>query len=1113
MDANRVTLYKETPSRKLGVKFLDDNQLNNTFPDWKSLLGRIEEQRLISNFMVQNGYHASQEHLPQMYDNVYAILGGRGTGKSSVLLTLRNHIQRKCPQDIMLPIITPEVISSRECSILGWIMSSAEVVVEETERLIEERGGNVSRTGAFRWLDDFFDNCQFQKKNHLRNCYQELFARSVSTSATGEISGYSMEDVVCYKVGQSRRQYKLMRDLNTFWELLSDTWARANSLPTRKIGPNEGISEDLTEKRPLIILTFDDIDLAPERSMELLTTTFQYLTAPNIVIILTAAEKVLNEVIRLKMIERMIGSDSVSLLQEFISKDELTEAKWPSDTENTNQIARMTEEFYNKVIPPANRYSLRRYKNIEERKLYFYSSTVQSFAPPEASYAIPIETFLKEQVDMLVDTLVKAGSIPNADGRNFLMGGQDDQVFRDVYLLMFGPKSRNITNGCLEVMNTFSRLRELISAREGWQLDAQSHLDVLFTLRHLMRSLLLSNPELKDFSEIVDELIHAKHDRHWIFINYPLVWELYQTERTNIRRQVRSNPFINGNPATNSGRIYLREKELFGAAKQRLCALMVILFFVESILCTLDREKRELHGYRELSSLLNADALNLEMLGSGGAEWTLFPAHYPAQQFLEQSPLVLEHAARYVSANPYDLHQAHAYLLDIFDAKIKCEDVSPGGKAASIPEGILSIAVSRDRDWIKTVLAMLSVYFSGITLADRRLIRISDSAQHMLELFSFGGQFNQHQKVEAWKFLAHSNLRQHSEDLLREFQAIVTGQYDEPKILMQMDYLFFFKRTALFAERVARFENLEQDYTQHMGIARDYIYSWAALQWGRFIESETVDEDRLMVSNSPEDNYTTLCYQIVRFFRRLLEYSVDAICSGTVISLSRGDIQSIQMSLRHISDYNHDLKRKKDALINQLNLALYADKADSKARVNAGKGNKSVTIPSNAFVSYLDTLEYMLHEPADDSQYVFYTGRPDVSSYFELLQYLRLEDDPLDSDYFYPTNLPMTTLVVTNLKMLEYLMPYYFAASMLILLDTRYPSEIPWQSSISNSKHMELDRTDQVLMEFFRRITRLDKPRGETSQDKLHLLLWETMREVQDELARQYYNYLEAMHE
>ena len=87
------------PSRKLGVKYLDTEQMGNTFPDYQALLDRIEEHRQIADYAARlPGREHTAKRQPQMYDNVYAVLGGRGTGKSSVILTLcewlkqdRNH--------------------------------------------------------------------------------------------------------------------------------------------------------------------------------------------------------------------------------------------------------------------------------------------------------------------------------------------------------------------------------------------------------------------------------------------------------------------------------------------------------------------------------------------------------------------------------------------------------------------------------------------------------------------------------------------------------------------------------------------------------------------------------------------------------------------------------------------------------------------------------------------------------------------------------------------------------------------------------------------------------------------------------------------------------------
>lgn len=90
------------PSRKLGVKYLDDAQLTSSFPDWRALLSRIEEQRQIAEFAAEKQYRSEGSHFPQTYDNLFAVLGGRGSGKSSVILTLREKMMHPEKQDILL---------------------------------------------------------------------------------------------------------------------------------------------------------------------------------------------------------------------------------------------------------------------------------------------------------------------------------------------------------------------------------------------------------------------------------------------------------------------------------------------------------------------------------------------------------------------------------------------------------------------------------------------------------------------------------------------------------------------------------------------------------------------------------------------------------------------------------------------------------------------------------------------------------------------------------------------------------------------------------------------------------------------------------------------------
>lgn len=1085
-----------TPSKKLGVKFLDQRQLDSTFPDWRALIERIDEQREISRFAAENHCPTGQEHLPQMYDNVYAILGGRGSGKSSVLLTLREQLHRRSPQDIMLPIITPEVISGQECSILGWILAAAETAVEETERLIQSRGTPYLHTQQYAWLDDFFSDCQFKKKNNaLRRRYQELFMQSVGHGA--DISGYPVEAAVYYKVEQSREQYQLIQDLNEFWRLLAETRAQANALPESG-GEGGPCPEAGRERYPLIILTFDDIDLVPERSMELLTTTFQYLTAPNIVIILTAAELVLNEVIRLKMVERMIGSDSASLLQDFIPEDFGQSGGRRTPGGRRSPLEKMTEEFYNKVIPPSSRYYLHRYNTIEERRLYSYSSMVQSFAPPKDACSTPISDFLPGQIDRLLQSLRESFPDTYGDRKNFLLG--KDGAFREAYLLMFGRKNRNIANGCLEIMNTVSRLQSIISARREWQLDGDSYREVLFALRHLLQALLLSNLELEEFSDRVDTLLRPRLDSHWIYVDYLAVWDFYQQARTAVQSGLPVTEYSPSGEPLNADAVRRSRVEQLGGLKRRLCPLMVTLFFIEGILGVLDSGGRDIHGYRELVSLLNADT---EVKSASGSLLRIFPMHSATEAFLDRSYPVLEHAEQYVDMDLYELRRAHAYLLDTFGTAVA------QGTAVSLLQSALK---KGDREWAKTVLSTLSVCFSGITLVDWHLIRVSERAQRILELFAFGGQFNQSQKAAGLDFLSSRSITARAKELLNQFSGdmagacppaqgdlftpadIFDGLWNEASREEKGTLQSFFD---LFSER-RRAEALQ--LTENRPIEQ-YLRAYAARHWQRLLEEDEEGREQTEKTEklSEREELMILSHRIVRLFRQLLDRCTTILCDGTYLLLSASALEDIRLSLRHIDDYSHDLKRQKDALMAVI------DRTLSSHAKQGEEAEKPIVIPSRSFVAYLYGLQEKLFTPDMKPRPIFlFYDRSDTQAYFELLQYINPIDKSPETAGPPPADNPAPPVyreVVSDLEALELLIPYYFAASAWIAQGTRYRSELLWAEEGAT-----LEAVDKKLKALFDSLTLGSRP-------KPNKQLLALMAEAQKELAEQYYSRLEASYE
>ena len=1097
-----MTENSSSPSKKLGVMYLDQLQLNSAFPDWRALLDRIEEQREIAALAHSLKYQM-EEHLPQTYDNIFAVLGDRGTGKSSVVLTLREHLNQSPRRDILFPIITPEIISEQKCSILGWILSAAESIVEQ----IEERAQFLARDDRLPsrvgsdCLDSFFKDCQFQKDNRLRREYRALFKKSIETSGELDVSNYSVEDAVSYRLDQSRKQYKLMRDLNRFWNLLTETWS--------KVFPPLSAEDDREAQlkcgccRPLIILLFDDIDLVPERSMELLTVTFQYLANPNIAIILSASEKALKDVLRIKMIERMVGSDASSLLIDLYPTAQKRDSSSSHKTSalRVESIEKMAQEFYDKVVPPSCRYYLRRYGSIAEKRRYAYSNTDQSFrAPGNNNASILLGDFLRTQ---LID-LRKAFAGDDDSTPVFLAEGKNG-AFQDAYLLIFGEKSRNISNGCLEIMNSFARLKQVGRRKAGESLAKEDYDEILLILRYLLRALLLSKPCLNEYANQTESLIYpaSEWDRVGIFVNYQLPLQNYRDELQDIYSRLADE-----DQAEPDGLIRMKVK-LLGIAKKKTAALMTVLFFIEGTLLTIDPTQKRIHGYRYLHSLINSDVMiEQEDDIQRTRSHSLFPQHRDVSQFLRDSPYALEHIDRYVGIDPYDRQYAQRYLEDVFHASIL------GGTA---PAALLNSAVRGDRDWVKAVLTTLAVRYSGITMVEPNFVHVLAQNRKTLELFSFSALLNKRIESSAQNFLAKSDLFQESEKQIDLF-----GRHVDKNDYMSADRYNWEDTAKSLKDTIfsnVDFITLEGRNNQIEAALSDsslkipYMNAFLCHRWNSFIEAE---EDEPAFPSAGLSARLRHSYEIVHFFEDTLNRCARELSTQTNLYLTDSAISTIIHHLQQTRNYTPDIKRKKDACLSLLNQARLRrpEKNIPKSLLNESVGDTSAErekiwlVPAGAYIEYLLALyEVLLGQHPQYSSYSLY-AQLDETGFLELTQFLTV---------FYPSpegtlsvggiEMPHSSYTLSSLKLLESILPYYFAAYMQIEKDLRSPSELLWQTSEGE----QADKVSVDLKQLFKQLTEPeDKSKKSGPKNKL---LRSIMKEAQNDLAKKYYSHLEAAYE
>ncbi len=210
-------------SHKVGVKLFTKEQFENVLPTYLNLFHKIDACRQAAQEELRELNAGGTRHYQYnfMYDNVFSVLGKRGTGKTSVVFTLQRMIREKYGEkfsDIVLPLIIPEAIPDN-CTVLGWILA---IVKEEVKRLDDR----INELEKRRKEDDFWNKCQFGAgvrkeiglSDRLDILNQFFYAKSYNPSS--ESSYYQAID---NSASQTIDYYRFAQGIADFW----DAWVQA----------------------------------------------------------------------------------------------------------------------------------------------------------------------------------------------------------------------------------------------------------------------------------------------------------------------------------------------------------------------------------------------------------------------------------------------------------------------------------------------------------------------------------------------------------------------------------------------------------------------------------------------------------------------------------------------------------------------------------------------------------------------------------------------------------------------------------------------------------------------------------------------------------------------
>lgn len=465
---------KETKevTHKVGIKLLSDVQLHNTFPGFDDLWRKIEDYRKVNIKSIQKRRY--QDTL--MYDNVFSVLGERGTGKTSVLYTLSKRIEDEYKGDLVLPVIMPEIIPE-ECDILDWVLA---VISEKLEHLEEKQEM------------DYAQRCHVEYTENLRKKLKKICELSFSVKYNPN-SEHSFYEVVSNSERQAQNAFSFARELTEFWTELAEMLRKNNR------------AQKDDNENAMIYFFFDDVDLAPERVNNLFSVVTKYLAHPNIIVIITADENQIMEVTEINITNRMRKLPKE--WQIYLEKNSVNNG-WLTGWEQVDINYRDYESaraYLLKILPTSTRYYLKEFSRISEKE----------------NFIIVGDVSLNMAVKDLISQLYFDGRRPDIT---------DSEIA--FYFQFIGNSSRQMGNA-YHIMRQFLEgvLRLSEQVREEKKTRQMYIKDLYESMKQFVYLILRSNTEkfdkIGEEEEFTDKFLLYQYNQWDMYINYRYIPEFY----------------------------------------------------------------------------------------------------------------------------------------------------------------------------------------------------------------------------------------------------------------------------------------------------------------------------------------------------------------------------------------------------------------------------------------------------------------------------------------------------------------------------------------------------------------------------------------------------------
>lgn len=679
MDKKEFDKRLYSPTHKMGFKILSDDQLVNIFPTVENMERKFETHRKNISKIDDVKAHGTEFDFQYnlMYDSIFSIWGKRGSGKTSAIFTLKYRLEKKNKHDLFLPIIMPEMLPVN-CDIIGWILAVLDSEVSKLENIIKD---NIKLIDD----EDFFKHCIFDPNNNkLRVSYKKTKELASSRNMRSFGGDRSYAESIGYTERYTQNCYDFSRQLADFWDILVQSMKKAYGM---------GMNEE-----PLIYIMFDDVDLTPDKVVELFSVIIKYLSHPNLVVITTADEELFRDVIESDLRKR-IGQDTlddsirkvaVAMLGQWDNYRQLIEYV-QKDTALQKQVKETAELYIDKVLPPSERYYLELFDTCEKRR-YFIENT------DEKGENKNIEQFFSEQITKLYKRVYGK----NTKEDNFLYYKKGvKKIFGLPYLLFMGNTSRQLTNQCFILEEMIDGIIEIydksdIMIKKNKQ--EYLHREVYRQVEHFLYNSINAGNILKiddiSNSELIEKMLLYQKEEYAIYINYQYILEYYKMNSKGVREN---------------------ERKLL--VLKNSVALFMLAFFTENILLigddsgskryAINPERKKIHGIEDLIELFDIVTFskNVSLLKKGDDKDDKFKLQ--TIMYLFEKVIIYPETAMEFSVSNFSSVREYLYGLLSKEAPYKIGVV------------LLESWSHKNPVWFRTVSKILYLYFEGIYTAEK----------------------------------------------------------------------------------------------------------------------------------------------------------------------------------------------------------------------------------------------------------------------------------------------------------------------------------------------------------------------------------------------------------